>query len=53
MQVKGYVFDLELYEVIVNILVLSEELKGKVVEDVEKGYFLNDKVLCYVKVVVG
>jgi molecular chaperone GrpE len=28
-------------------------MKGKVIDDVEKGYFLNDKVLRFAKVVVG
>ncbi len=32
---------------------LSDELKGKVVDVIEKGYLLNDKVIRYAKVVVG
>jgi molecular chaperone GrpE len=31
----------------------SEELKGKVVDVIEKGYLLNDKVIRYAKVVIG
>jgi molecular chaperone GrpE len=31
----------------------DKERKGKVIDDVEKGYFLNDKVLRFAKVVVG
>lgn len=50
---KGKVFDSELHEAIANVPAPSEDLKGKVVDDVEKGYFLNDKVVRYAKVVVG
>lgn len=53
MSSKGQPFDPELHEAIANIPAPVEELKGKVVDDVEKGYFLNDKVLRYAKVVVG
>ena len=31
----------------------SEEMKGKVIDEIEKGYFLNDKILRFAKVVVG
>ena len=31
----------------------DKELKGKIIDDLEKGYFLNEKVLRYAKVVVG
>jgi molecular chaperone GrpE len=31
----------------------SEDLKGKVIDEVEKGYTLNDKVIRFAKVVVG
>jgi molecular chaperone GrpE len=50
---KGEVFDSELHEAIANIPAPSEDLKGKVIDDVEKGYFLNEKVVRYAKVVVG
>ena len=53
MKAKGEAFDPELHEAIANIPAPSEELKGKVIEDVERGYFLNDKVIRYAKVVVG
>lgn len=53
MEVKGEAFDSELHEAIVNIPAPTEDLKGKVVESVEKGYFLGDKVVRYAKVVVG
>jgi molecular chaperone GrpE len=53
MEAKGFDFDSDLHEAIANIPAPEEALKGKVVDDVEKGYFLNDKVLRYAKVVVG
>lgn len=53
MECKGQDFDSELHEAIANIPAPSEELKGKIVDDVEKGYYLHDKVVRYAKVVVG
>lgn len=49
----GSDFDLELHEAITQIPAPSEELKGKVVDCVEKGYQLNDKVIRFAKVVTG
>ncbi len=46
-------FDLDYHEAITKIPAPSEDLKGKVVDVVEKGYLLNEKVLRYSKVVVG
>ncbi|MCC6702044.1 MAG: nucleotide exchange factor GrpE [Fluviicola sp.] len=53
MVAKGEAFDPELHEAIANVPAPSDDLKGKVVDDVERGYFLNDKVVRYAKVVVG
>jgi molecular chaperone GrpE len=53
MQAKGEVFDPEMHEAIANIPAPEEGLKGKVVDDVERGYYLNDKVIRFAKVVVG
>ncbi|TNE55786.1 MAG: nucleotide exchange factor GrpE [Bacteroidetes bacterium] len=53
MDSKGKDFDSELHEAIANVPAPEASLKGKVVEDVEKGYFLNDRVVRYAKVVVG
>lgn len=53
MQAKGEVFDSEIHEAIANIPAPSENDKGKVIDDVEKGYYLNDKVIRFAKVVVG
>jgi molecular chaperone GrpE len=53
MHSKGEVFDSELHEAIANIPVDSEEMKGKIIDDVEKGYTLHEKVVRFAKVVVG
>ena len=46
-------FDVDKHEAIANIPAPTEDLKGKVVDIVEKGYMLGDKVLRYAKVVIG
>ena len=46
-------FDTDLHEAITKIPATSKKLKGKVVDVVQKGYFLNDKVLRFSKVVIG
>lgn len=53
MEADGETFDSEIHEAIANIPAPKKKLKGKVVEAVEKGYYLNDKVIRYAKVVVG
>lgn len=53
MHAKGQPFDSELHEAIANVPAPSNKEKGKVIEDVEKGYYLNDKVIRFAKVVVG
>jgi molecular chaperone GrpE len=53
MEAKGQPFDSELHEAIANIPVTDEDQKGKVIDDVEKGYILGEKVIRYAKVVVG
>lgn len=53
MEAKGEVFDSEFHEAITQIPAPTEDLKGKVVDEIEKGYFLNDKVIRFAKVVVG
>lgn len=49
----GELFDSELHEAVANVPAPSDEMKGKIMDDVEKGYFLHDKVVRYAKVVVG
>jgi molecular chaperone GrpE len=46
-------FNTDLHEAITKIPAPQEELKGKVVDVVQKGYYLNDKVLRFAKVVIG
>lgn len=46
-------FDPELHEAVSQIPSPSEKLKGKIVDTVEKGYFMNDKVIRHAKVVIG
>lgn len=49
----GVDFDTDLHEAITKAPAPSEKMKGKVLDVVEKGYTLNDKVIRYAKVVVG
>lgn len=53
MESTGEPFDPELYEAITEIPAPTEEQKGKVVDTVAKGYYLNDKIIRHAKVVVG
>jgi molecular chaperone GrpE len=47
------VFDCELHEALTKIPAPAEELKGKNIDVIQKGYLLNDKVIRFAKVVVG
>lgn len=53
MDVKEKDFNADEHEAITNIPAPTEELKGKVVDVVEKGYTLNGKIIRFPKVVVG
>jgi molecular chaperone GrpE len=53
MDCVGKDFDSDTMEAITNIPAPTPELKGKVVDEVEKGYLLNGKVIRFAKVVVG
>jgi len=53
MDSMGKEFDTDWHEAITNIPAPSEDLKGKVVDVIQKGYLLNDKVIRYAKVIVG
>jgi len=53
MNVAGQAFDADIMEAIAHIPAPSDDLKGKVVDDVEKGYKLGEKVIRFAKVVVG
>ena len=50
---QGDTFDAEIHEAITQIPAPSEDLKGKVIDCVEKGYKLGDKIIRYPKVVIG
>ncbi len=49
----GEKFDTDLHEAITNIPAPSENMKGKVIDEMEKGYKLGDKVIRFSKVIVG
>lgn len=53
MESTGEVFDPELHEAITKIPAPNDEMKGKVVDTIEPGYTLNDKIIRHAKVVVG
>jgi molecular chaperone GrpE len=46
-------FDVEKHEAITEIPAPNDELKGKVLDEVQKGYYLNEKLIRFAKVVVG
>lgn len=50
---QGTDFDAELHDAVTMFPAPSEELKGKIIDTVQKGYTINDKVLRHAKVVVG
>ena len=49
----GALFDTDVHEAVTTFPAPSEDQKGKVIDTVQKGYMLNDKVLRHAKVVVG
>ena len=53
MDAQGKDFNSDDYEAIAKIPAPSEDLKGKVLDVVEKGYYLNNKIIRHAKVVVG
>lgn len=52
-ETEGKAFDTDHHEAITTFPAPTEELKGKVVDCVQKGYILNEKVIRFAKVVVG
>jgi len=50
---KGKTFDAELHDAITQIPAPSKKLKGKIIDTIEKGYSIGDKVIRHAKVVVG
>ena len=53
MKTVGEPFNTDFHEAITSIGVPNEEMKNKVVDEIEKGYLLNGKVIRFAKVVVG
>jgi molecular chaperone GrpE len=53
MEAAGKSFDADVMEAITSIPAPNDDLKGKVVDEIEKGYSLNGKVIRYAKVVIG
>jgi molecular chaperone GrpE len=53
MNATGEVFNPELHEAITQAPVQDESMKGKVIDEVEKGYYLGEKVVRFAKVVIG
>lgn len=53
METNEQPFDPELHEAVTEIPAPNDEMKGKVIDTIERGYFLNDKIIRHAKVVVG
>lgn len=50
---KGEPFNADLHESVTQFPAPSDDLKGKVIDEIEKGYYLNDKVIRFAKVIIG
>jgi len=50
---KGEPFNADLHESVTQFPAPTEDLKGKVIDEIEKGYLLNEKVIRYAKVIIG
>jgi len=50
---KNETFDLEKHEAISSIIVKEKNKKGKIIEELEAGYMLSDKIIRYPKVIIG
>lgn len=53
METNGELFDPELHEAITKIPAPSDDMKGKIIDTIESGFTLNDKIIRHAKVVVG
>lgn len=53
MEAIGKDFDPELHDAVAQIAAPTPDLKDKVVDEISKGYYLNDKIIRHAKVVVG
>jgi molecular chaperone GrpE len=52
-EAQGLELDTDKHEAVTKFPAPSEDLKGKIIDVIEKGYTLNDKVIRYAKVVIG
>lgn len=53
MQTMGVAFDTDFHEAVTNIPAPTPEAKGMILDEIQKGYMLNGKVIRFAKVVVG
>jgi len=53
MKTIGELFNTDLHEAITNIPATSDDMKGKIADEIQKGYLLNGKVIRYAKVVIA
>jgi len=53
METNGELFDAEMHEAVTEIPAPNDDMKGKVIDTIEKGFLLNDKIIRHAKVVVG
>ena len=53
MNTTGEDFDADIHEAVTTFPAPTEDMKGKIIDTVQKGYSINDKVLRHAKVVVG
>jgi len=53
MEATGETFDPDLHEAVTEISAPDKKLKGKVIDTVQKGYYIQDKIIRHAKVVVG
>jgi molecular chaperone GrpE len=53
MKSTGEEFNPDLHEAITEIPAPSKDMQGKILDEVQKGYTLNDKIIRFAKVVVG
>lgn len=52
-EAKEKEFDIDFHEAITKIPAPAEDMKGRVIDVIQKGYLLNDKIIRYAKVVIG
>jgi molecular chaperone GrpE len=53
MKTIGETFDADLHEAITNVPAPDAKMKGKIIDEIEKGYMLNGKIIRFAKVIVG